>query len=294
MEPSRRQSDHAAAARSFARVAEAYDRARPSYPKEAAEWLTGTQPATVVELGAGTGKFTDLLVQLRHDVLATEPLEEMLQYLSFRHPDVRVAQTPAEEIPAATRSVDTVVAAQSFQWFDLPRALPEIARVLKPEGRIALVWNDHDTRIPWVRKLAAIIGNPPRLEDPAETLVASSLFGFVEETSFRFWQPLRKEELRDLVRTRSAIALMDPMAQDRILRRVDELFDEYDRGPDGLLLPYITRCYRAVVRPRGVIEEPEHSKDLTAAAEAVRAAMREREAKVAAEEDAAATLIDFR
>ena len=90
--------------------------------------------------------------------------------------------------------------------------------------------------------------------------------------TFRHWQPLRKDDLRDLVLSRSNVAVMDPMAQDRVLRKVDELYDEYDRGPDGLLLPYITRCYRAVVRPRGLIEEPEHSADLTAAANAVRAA----------------------
>ncbi len=296
MEPSRtpRTPDHATAARSFASVADAYDRARPTYPVEAAEWMVGRQPATVVELGAGTGKFTDLLVRLGHDVLATEPLDEMLQYLSFRHPELRVAATPAEEIPAATRSVDTVVAAQSFHWFDLARALPEIARVLKPEGRVALVWNDLDDRIPWVRKLRALIGSPGPQPDPTDDLVGSMLFGYVEEESFRFWQPLRKRELRDLVLSRSYVATLDPMAQDRLLRKVDELFDEYDRGSDGLRLPYVTRCYRAVVRPRGLIDEPEHSRDLTAAAEAVRARMAEREAQLQAEEEAAATLIDFR
>src|SRR3712207_1637962 len=129
---------------SFAVVADAYDRARPSYPREAAEWLTGRVPSTVVELGAGTGKFTDLLVQLGHDVLATDPLDEMLAHLRLRHPELRVATAPAEQIPAATRSVDTVVAAQSFHWFDAERALREVARVLKPEGRVALVWNQRD------------------------------------------------------------------------------------------------------------------------------------------------------
>ena len=98
---------------SFAAVADIYDRVRPSYPLEAAEWMTGRLASTVVELGAGTGKFTDRLVELGHDVLATDPLEEMLAHLRERHPDLRVAQAPAEAVPVATRSVDTVVAGSS-------------------------------------------------------------------------------------------------------------------------------------------------------------------------------------
>ncbi|WP_148573756.1 class I SAM-dependent methyltransferase [Nocardioides caldifontis] len=287
-------------ARAFGSVAEAYDRGRPTYPLEAAEWMVGRQPSTVVELGAGTGKFTDLLVRLGHDVLATDPDDEMLSHLRLRHPDVRTATAPAEAVPVATRSVDTVVAAQAFHWFDSDAALREAARMLKPEGRIALVWNEPDTRIPWVRKLAALIGRQEVDADPTDILVASKRFGFVEETTFRHWQPLRRQQLLDLVRSRSNVATMDPMAQERLLRKVDELFDAYDRGPDGLLLPYVTRCYRAVVRPRGTIEEPEHSADLTAAAEAVRAGSRQEgdgdrgDQPQAAPEDPGTTLIDFR
>src|SRR3954452_4853430 len=276
---------------SFASVADAYDRARPSYPREAVEWLTGRVSATVVELGAGTGKLTDRLVEIGHDVLATDPLDEMLTHLRLRHPDLRVVNAPAEAIPAATRSVDTVVAAQSFHWFDAKRALREVARVLKPEGRIALVWNQRDERIPWVRRLGRLIGSQDQDVEPTDVLVASKLFGYVEEETFRFWQPLRRSELRDLAVSRSNVAVMDPMARDRLLRKVDELFDEYQTGPDGLLLPYQTLCFRAVVRPRGMIEEPEHSADLTAAAQAVRAA---KAAYERPREPDPATLIDFR
>jgi SAM-dependent methyltransferase len=280
---------------SFAAVADAYDRARPSYPREAVEWLTGRGPSTVVELGAGTGKLTDRLLELDHDVLATDPLDEMLAHLRARHPDLRTATAPAEAVPVATRSVDTVVAAQAFHWFDAEKALREAARVLKSEGRIALVWNQRDARIPWVRKLNALIGSPEEEVDPTDVLVGSKLFGYVEEASFRFWQPLRRDDLRDLVASRSYVAVLEPTARDRLLRKVDELFDQYDRGPDGLLMPYVTRCYRAVVRPRGLIEEPEHSADLTAAANAVRAAEEAARRRAAGPpEDPGTTLIDFR
>jgi SAM-dependent methyltransferase len=187
-----------------------------------------------------------------------------------------------------------VVAAQAFHWFDTEAALREAARMLKPEGRIALVWNQPDTRIPWVRRLASIIGRPEQDVDPTDVLVASKRFGYVEEMTFRHWQPLRRQQLRELVLSRSYVATLDPMAQDRLLRKVDELFDDYDRGPDGLLLPYVTQCYRAVVRPRGNIDEPEHSADLTAAAEAVRAAARGDRSDEEGPEDPSTTLIDFR
>jgi SAM-dependent methyltransferase len=234
---------------SFAGVADAYDRARPSYPREAAEWLTGPEPLTVLELGAGTGKLTDLLLDLGHDVLAVDPLDEMLSYLRARRPECRTVTASAEEIPAPSRSVDVVVCGQSFHWFDTERALPEIARVLKPEGVLSMVWNVRDDRIPWVRKLGRLIDTPQADEDPTEALVGSRLFGYVEQQEFRFWQPLRKPELRDLVTSRSNVAIQPVEERETLLHQVDQLYDEYGRGPDGMLLPYVTLCYRAVVRP---------------------------------------------
>jgi SAM-dependent methyltransferase len=234
---------------SFAGVADAYDRARPTYPREAAEWLTGSEPVSVLELGAGTGKLTDQLLAIGHDVLATDPLDEMLQYLRLRHPSCRTAVASAELLPVAPRTVDVVVSAQAFHWFDMSKALPEIARVLKPEGTLALVWNTRDDRIPWVRKLGRLIDTPEQDRDPADTLIGSRLFGYVEEQTFRFWQPLRKRDLRDLVISRSNIAIKTGTERDRVLRHVDALYDEYERGPDGLLMPYVTRCFKAVVRP---------------------------------------------
>jgi len=133
-------------ARSFGGVADAYDRGRPTYPREAAVWLTSEKPLSVLELGAGTGKLTEQLVALGHDVHATEPDPKMLAILDRNLPDVRLSRAPAEEIPAGDASYDVVVSAQAFHWFDPDRALPEIARVLKPHGRLSLVWNQRDER----------------------------------------------------------------------------------------------------------------------------------------------------
>jgi SAM-dependent methyltransferase len=235
-------------ARSFAGVAEAYDRARPSYPADAATWLVGTQRSTVVELGAGTGKLTELLVAAGHDVLATDPLPEMLERLRERVPGARVAVAGAEGIPVASRSVDVVVCAQAFHWFDHAVALPEIARVLRPGGVLALVWNARDEGIPWVRKLSGIIGSADYQTDLAAPAEESEHFGPLEHQEFRFWQSLRRDDLFDLVRSRSYVALLDEAERDDLLTRVGDLYDDYGRGPDGMQLPYVTRCYRTVVR----------------------------------------------
>ncbi|MGH3444153.1 MAG: class I SAM-dependent methyltransferase [Nocardioidaceae bacterium] len=246
---------------SFAAVADAYDRARPGYPAEAVTWLAGEHGTRVVELGAGTGKLTEALLAAGHDVLATDPLEAMLHHLRTRHPDAPVVRASAEAIPVRSRSAEVVVAGQAFHWFDHARALPEIARVLRPDGHVALVWNLRDERIPWVRRLGELIGpdnSTGQDADPTRVLVGSGLFGYVETSTFRFWQPLDSSTLRDLVTSRSNVATMTETERAAVLERVDALYAEYGRGADGMLLPYVTHCYRAAVRPQAPErEEPD-------------------------------------
>ena len=245
-------------AHSFGSVADAYDRGRPSYPREAAAWLCGNDPLTVLELGAGTGKLTDQLVALGHDVHATDPDAAMLEVLRGRLPEVRTTVASAEEIPAPDRSVDVVVCAQAFHWFDLDRALPEIARVLKTGGRLALVWNQRDERIPWVRRLGGLIGTQDQLREPADPLVQSALFGFVEDATFRFWQTVDRESIQDLVLSRSNIAVLDADARAAKLDEVLAFYDDYGRGMDGMQLPYEANCFRAVVvEPPGAVVDEE-------------------------------------
>lgn len=250
---------------SFGSVAAAYDRGRPGYPADAAVWTTRDYPATVLELGAGTGKFTEQLVELGHDVYATDPDRSMLEILSANLPTVHTAPTGAEEIALPDRSCDAVVAAQSFHWFDLQRALPEIARVLKPGGRIGLVWNARDERIPWVRRLGALIGTQDQLREPAAALAESDLFGEVEETEFAHWQLIDRKSVQDLVLSRSNVAVLDEAAREAKLREVTTFYDDYGRGMDGMQLPYVTRCFRATV-----LDRPESEPDEPTAPEAAR------------------------
>jgi SAM-dependent methyltransferase len=250
-------ADPSTHALSFAGVADAYERARPSYPQEATTWLAGGQAARVVELGAGTGKLTSGLLGAGHRVVATDPLEPMLQHLSRVCPGAVPVLARAEQIPVRGRWADVVVSAQAYHWFDLDRALPEIARVLKPGGRIALVWNLRDERIPWVKRLGRLIGTQEQNTDPTQDLLSSHLFGFVESAQFRFWQPLDRDRLRDLVLSRSTIATMEAAEREEVLAQVDELYDGYGRGADGMLLPYVTHCFKAVVRAQADPEDDE-------------------------------------
>src|SRR4051794_19837104 len=224
-------SDRPSPARSFGSVVDAYDRGRPGYPSEAVAWLAGDEPATVLELGAGTGKLTDTLVALGHDVHATDPDDAMLGRLRARLPDVPTSVASAEELPAADASYDVVVAGQAFHWFDLDRALPEIARVLRPGGRLALVWNQRDEQIPWVRKLGRIIGTQEQLRN-ADPLVESEHFDQVEEESFRHWQLIDRDSVQDLALSRSHLAVMDEAGRQAKLAEVLALYDDYGRGMD--------------------------------------------------------------
>jgi SAM-dependent methyltransferase len=232
-------------AASFAKVADEYERARPDYPDGAVRWLTGDAPVDVVDLGAGTGKLTRSLVALGHRVTAVEPLTEMLDLLRRAAPAATALLGSAESIPLPAGSADVVVAAQAFHWFDHDAALPEIARVLRPGGRLALVWNTRDDRDPWMARLSRAIGGESIEEwDAPAPIRASSLFGPVEPARFAHSQQLDRTTLRELVLSRSYCACLPPAEREPVLAEVDALYDDA-AGPDGLELSYVTECFRA-------------------------------------------------
>ncbi len=111
---------------------------------------------TVVDLGAGTGKFTRLLALTGAEVVAVEPVTQMRERLAELLPGVAVTAGTAEDTGLAGGCADAVVAAQSWHWFDTDRALAEVERLLRPGGVLALVWNTYDTSVPWVREFQDI------------------------------------------------------------------------------------------------------------------------------------------
>ncbi len=120
---------------------EDYERGRPGWPHEVVDLPGVPRTATVVDLGAGTGKLTHLLVRAFDHVLAVEPADEMRHLLQRLCPGAETLRGIGEEIPLADASVDAVFAAQAFHWFDDERAVTEIARVLGPGGAVVLTWN---------------------------------------------------------------------------------------------------------------------------------------------------------
>jgi SAM-dependent methyltransferase len=229
----------------FADVASAYERGRPGYPAEAVVWLAGAEPLDVVDLGAGTGKLSRALVALGHRVTAVEPLDEMRAELHAAVPDARALGGSAEAIPLPDASADVVASAQAFHWFDHDAALPEIARVLRPGGRIALVWNSRDDRDPWMAQLSAIIGNETVTEwDVVPIIDESGFFGGVETARFSFEQHLDRDGLLDLVLSRSYLAKLPPSEREPVLEAVRRLYDETSRG-EAARLAYVTVCFRA-------------------------------------------------
>jgi len=235
-------------ATSFGSVADAYERGRPEYPEEAARWLAGEPPLDVVDLAAGTGKLTRVLVRLGYRVAAVEPLPEMREQLVAAVPQAQSLAGTAESIPLPDESMDAVLAAQAYHWFDHPVALREIARVLRPGGRLGIVWNLRDESVDWVARLSELIDSGGAQDrDDADDIADSGLYEPAEEAEWRWEQPLDRDRLRDLVLSRSYCATMSSGPREEVLAAVDRLYDEV-AGPEGLSMPYVTYGVRAVRR----------------------------------------------
>jgi SAM-dependent methyltransferase len=238
-------SDRAA---SFGAVAAAYDAGRPTFPAEALSWITGPGRLQILDLGAGTGKLSQVAAALGHDVVAVDPSEEMLA-ICGRLRGVQTMVGSAESIPLADGSVDAVVVGQAFHWFDHERALAELARVLRPSGVLGLLWNNYDTVVPWVRRLTRTIQGEDFLAggdhfDPLPILEASPLFSAVEVASFRHWHSVDRNALQQLARSVSRVAVLTESKREAVLAQVDAIYATTARPPEPLRMPYVTAVFR--------------------------------------------------
>ena len=232
---------------SFGSEAAAYERGRPSYPPEAIDWLLPPGARDVLDLGAGTGKLTTRLVERGLDVVAVDPIAEMLELLSSALPDTPALLGTAEQIPLPDNSVDAVLVAQAWHWFDLDRAVAEVARVLRPGGRLGLVWNTRDERLGWVKDLGRIIGHE---NDPFnEEVSLPAPFTDVARHHIEWTNYLTPQALIDLVASRSYCITSPAEVRTRTLHQVRELLATHPAlaNSSGLALPYITVCIRATL-----------------------------------------------
>ena len=212
----------------------------------------------VVDLGAGTGKLTALLASLGADVTAVEPDPAMLAELGRQLPGVRAMSGCAESIPLADGSVDAVVCGQAMHWFDMPAAVPEIARVLTPGGVLAGLWNVEDDTVQWVAgmqaaaKGAASASLSVRRAEAVDFDLDSSgsaLFMGAERAEFPNGQRRTAGSLLATIATHSKMLVMAPAERDRLLAGVGAYLAARPETSDGeFTLPMFTSALRAVRR----------------------------------------------
>ncbi|KQV21984.1 SAM-dependent methyltransferase [Pseudomonas sp. Root329] len=249
---------HHSAAAGYRTGADTYVRGRPDYPPQMADWLTGTlglnADKAVVDLGAGTGKFTGRLVATGAQVIAVEPVAQMLEKLSEAFPEVLAVSGTAMDLPLPDASVDVVICAQAFHWFAGTEALTEIARVLKPGGKLGLVWNLRDTRVSWVPKLDAIVnaleGDTPRYYTGAwRQAFPHAAFGPLAEQCFSHRHTGSPEDvIFNRVRSTSFVAALPEEERAKVDEQIRALIAaEPDlRGRDVVTVPYETAVFVAV------------------------------------------------
>jgi ubiquinone/menaquinone biosynthesis C-methylase UbiE len=218
--------------RSFELVADVYERARPEYPREALEWIAAELDLragrTVLDLAAGTGKLTRGLVATGAHVIAVEPGEAMLAQLRAVLPEVVALQGGAEAIPLADDSDDAITVGQAFHWFRPEEAVPELHRVLRAGGAVALIWNSRDGDRPLQREISELIQpffppNRPHVTDSVPALTASGLFAEPAERQFRFAERLNADELVERIASVSFVAAAAPERRRELERNLRAL-----------------------------------------------------------------------
>jgi SAM-dependent methyltransferase len=224
-------SDRAARSRSFENVAEEYERHRPDYPEEALRWTTQQLeldgPARVLDIGAGTGKLTRGLVALGFEVVAVEPGPPMVEQLRAAMPEVEAHVAPAEALPLQEASVDAAFAGQAFHWFDRERAVPELHRVIRPGGGLALLWNWWDERDPLQRELGGLVGYAGHQPYRDDELPAEPWFRELGRTVVETAPESSPDSLVAYLATSSMFLTMDADERDRLLAEVRAIASRY-------------------------------------------------------------------
>jgi SAM-dependent methyltransferase len=247
---------HAAAEVGFGSAADRYERGRPSYPDDAVALLVDrlriAPRRTVVDLAAGTGKFTTLIVPTGARVVAVEPVAEMRATLERNCPGVGTLDGTAEAIPLGDASVDAVVVAQAFHWFDGDRAVPEIRRVLHGDGGLALMWNIRDETSAWSRRLTEIFDRLSGADAPRykhgrwrDAFERSDAFTPLEQHTFSFTHVVDRAAFLDRVLSVSYVASASPDVRDEVVREVTALLDTDPdlAGREEITMPYRTDVF---------------------------------------------------
>jgi SAM-dependent methyltransferase len=228
--------------------------ARTPYPEAAAAWMVGPEPMRVLDLGAGRGRFATMLRDAGHEVFCIDRTVDLVAGLPARLGTRLHVVGQVESLPFLSCHFDVVTAAQTLHRFAPGLALSEIARVLKPGGYLAIAYNTRDDTVPWVRRLTTLMreADPGAMrgdygEDSVEKVAESPYFGLLERRNFRNWMPITRNGLISMVERRPAVARLNALAREPLMREVGALYDTSARAPEPLMLPFQTSCWRVEV-----------------------------------------------
>jgi len=230
-----------------------YNASRPGYPEDAISHFVRTfgldASSHVLDLGAGTGIFTRQLLTHVGRISAVEPSASMRATFVHETPGVTILDGSDESIPLGDAEVSAVFAAQAFHWFDPPRALPEIHRVLIPGGGLGLIWNERDTDEAWIRELNhAMLWDVHQPYDASVdfgAIVASGPFRDVRTSTFHHSQLLTHSQVLQRTLTTSYITLMDDESRAKLS---DDVRAVLAGVPDPVEMPYATNVVVAFAR----------------------------------------------
>jgi SAM-dependent methyltransferase len=261
-------------ATSFGNVAESYDRVRPAPPAEALDWLVPAPCEVAVDLAAGTGLFTRALLGRAAAVIAVEPDERMRAVLAQRSPRVRVIAGWGEAMPLPDASADALFVSTAWHWLDLARAVPEIARVLRPGGRLGVIWTSRDRTDDWVAELDLLrlpgISHP---DDPDRPRTAEQVrarldrehtvvlpdgaeFENAASASFRFLRTMRVDDAVEWLATNSRFITASVADRAAGLARCRAALLGETGGAEVVQMPMRSWCWRADRLARAGTGEP--------------------------------------
>ncbi|MDR2930416.1 MAG: class I SAM-dependent methyltransferase [Propionibacteriaceae bacterium] len=229
-------------------------------PAEALRWLAGQERTSILLMGAADN-YAPRLTRTGHSVTVVDPDVGRLKSLRNHYFGVHVVAADGQALPFDPECFSIVLSIQNFHSFSGDKALTEWARVLKADGSLGLAYVTRDDSVPWVKRLKRLVQatlpeamTGDREVESVAALEASSCFPNVESTSFRLWVPCTREQLQASAANATGSAELSPEDRAALMDAIGQLYDEYARTPDPLMLPYCIRCWRAGVDRTKLIE----------------------------------------
>lgn len=229
-------------------------RRRTIYPPAAVEWMVSGQDRSVLDVGSDTGAFAAMIAAAGHRVHCVDPDTAKVWQVAQRLGTQRHAVGKAEALPFDSCRFDVVTVQESIARFAPGLAMAEFARVLKPGGHLAVVFNSRDDTVPWVKRLAARMqqDDPTAMQgeygvETINELEQSPYFFDMQSKNFRNWIPIDRPGLLAMVQNRSTVSTLDEAARQSLIDDVGAIYDNTARAPEPLMLPFQASCWTARV-----------------------------------------------